>query len=413
MRIAVVGSGIGGLGAAWLLSRAHEVDLYDRDDRVGGHAHTVPVPGVAGGVLGLDTGFLVHNEVTYPHLVRAFRELGVRTQDSEMGFSVSCARCDLEYSGVALHRQAALLARPGFRRLVGDLVRFQRRATRALDADHSGATLRDFVREEGYSRTFVDHYLMPFTASIWSSGSADAMDFPAAYAVRFWRNHGLLGFRRLRWRTVSGGSVNYVKRMVEPLADRVHLGRPVTEVRRHPDGVEVRAEGGPARRYDHVVLAAHPGQSLAMLADPSDAERRVLGAFRYTTSEAVLHTDPRMLPARAVARSSWNYHLADCRAPHARPAITYSLNRLQAIHEGPEYCVTLNRGDEIDPARVIRRVRYDHPAYTFDALRAQGELRGLQGRRRTWYSGAWTGYGFHEDGMRAAVGVARGLGVDW
>lgn len=413
MRVAVVGSGISGLGAAWLLGRAHEVELFEADDRVGGHTNTVAVSRPGGGLVGADTGFIVHNEVTYPLLVRLFRELGVATQDAQMGFSVSCARCRLEFSGVGLHRQADLLARAGFRRLVRDLVRFQRRAVRALRPEAAGLTLGGFAREERYSPEFVRHYLLPLAAAVWSAGTEDALRFPAAYVVGFWHNHGILGFRRLQWRTVTGGAVSYVKAMVAPMAGRVHAGRPVVAVRRDPAGVDLRTADGGVHRFDAVVMATHPDQALAALADPDPAERRVLGAFRYTPSEAVLHTDARMLPARPRARAAWNYHLADCRAPGARPAVTYSLNRLQRLDVGEELCVTLNRGEEIDPDRVLRRIAYRHPLYDFATLDAQAAMPRLQGARRTWFCGAWLGHGFHEDGLRSAVAVARDLGVAW
>lgn len=413
-RIAIIGSGIGGLGAAWLLARRHDVQVFERDTRIGGHTHTTRTTGPSGEPLALDSGFIVHNETTYPLLVRMLRELGVRTQDSEMGFSVACDACGLEFSGVGLWKQPHVLRTPGFTRLLRDIVRFQRTGTRALEPDRASLTLAGFAEAEGYSPRFMDHYLGPLASAIWSSGSADAERFPASYAVSFWRNHGILGFRRLPWKTITGGSDTYVRRIVGRLPEgSVHAGTGVSEVRRHADGVDVRTDDGAVRRFDHVVMAAHAGQSLAILADPTDDERRILGTFRTTASEVTLHRDESLLPTRPRARAAWNHHVHDCSVESARPSMTYSLNRLQHLRSKAEWCVSLNRDDEVDPALRVMRTTYDHPMYDFDVLDAQQALRGIQGQGRTWYSGAWMGYGFHEDGMRAAVGVARGLGVDW
>ena len=412
-RVAIIGSGIGGLGAAWLLNRRHEVEVFERDDRIGGHVHTTRVTGPSGERLALDSGFIVHNETTYPLLVRMLRELGVRTQDSRMGFSVACDACGVEYSGVGLWRQPQAFRSPGFTRLLRDIGRFQRTGTRALDPGREGLTLEGFAREEGYSPRFMDHYLGPLASAIWSSGSGDARRFPASYAVGFWRNHGILGFRRLTWKTITGGSSTYVQRIVDRLPGRVHAGRGVDEVRRHPEHVEVRTADGMTHRFDHVVMAAHAGQSLAMLADPTEDERRILGAFRSTPSDVSLHRDESLLPVHPRARAAWNHHVKDCRVDSPRPTMTYSLNRLQALRSDAEWCVSLNRDDEVDPALRVMRTRYEHPVYDFAALDAQRALGGIQGAGRTWYSGAWMGYGFHEDGLRAAAAVARGLGVEW
>ncbi len=412
-RIAIIGSGIGGLGAAWLLSRRHEVEVFERDPRIGGHTHTTRVIGPDGERLALDSGFIVHNEVTYPLLVRMLRELGVATQPSRMGFSVTCRRCGLEFSGVRLWTQPEAFANPGFLRMIPDAVRFQRTGDRALLPRYAGCDLRSFAQAEGYSQGFIDHYLVPLTSAIWSAGLEDSREFPAAYAVEFWRNHGILGFRRLQWRTITGGSDTYVRAITRPLGDRVHPGLGVSEVRRHADGVDVRTDDGAVRRFDHVVMAAHAGQSLAMLADPSPDERRILSAMRTTESAISLHADDALLPRRRRSRAAWNHHVEDCRAPYPAPAMTYSLNRLQDLPSRAEWCVSLNRDDEVRPARRVMRTRYAHPVYDQAALAAQGDMGRIQGVRRTWFSGAWMGNGFHEDGMRAAVEVARGLGVEW
>ena len=425
MRIAVAGTGIAGLGAAYALTRAgHQVELFERELRPGGHTHTVTVE-EGGRPLGVDTGFIVHNERNYPNLVRLFRELGVATQESEMSFSVSCARCGIEWAGKRPFAQPRNALRPSFVRLVRDVVRFLREAPRDLAAGTvDGLTLSAYVAERRYSRSLLDHFLVPLTAAIWSTAPDRTLDFPAQYALRFFENHGMLGFRRYPWRTVVGGSSTYVETILDRLGrERLHLGAPVSAIRRDAGGVELTlaggggGPGGGARgntlRFDGVVLAVHGSAALPLLADPSDDERRILGAFGTTRSETVLHTDERMLPRTRAARASWNYHLDDCRSPAGRPTLTYSLNRLQRLDSRREYQVTLNRGAEIDPAHVIRRIAVEHPLYTFESLAAQEALPGLQGARRTAFAGAWQGYGFHEDGFVSGLRAAEAFGARW
>ncbi len=397
MKIAVVGSGIAGLGAAYVLSRLHEVELFERDDRPGGHTNTVSV-----GRHELDTGFIVHNERNYPLLTRLFRELDVETQRSEMSFSVSCG-CGVEYSGRRPLRAG---------RLLGEIVRFLRTAR---DADYDGRTLAQFARAEGYSAGFSRHYLMPLTAAIWSTAPERALEFPAAAAIRFFDNHSMLGFRRRRWRAVTGGSRTYVDRLLERSGLQLRLGLGVRSLRRDPDGVELVGADGVTRRYDAVVVATHPDQALGLLADPSDEERRLLGAFRFTANDTVLHTDERFLPRREGSRSSWNYQLASCTAAAqpTKPTLTYYLNRLQDLDTPEHFCVTLNRTNEIRHERIIERFSYEHPQVSFESLAAQGELPGLNGVRRTAFAGAWHGHGFHEDGLAAGIRAAAALGVRW
>jgi uncharacterized protein len=398
MRIAVVGTGIAGLGAAYALSRAHDVELFERDERPGGHTNTVVHDG-----LELDTGFIVHNRPNYPGLVRLFHELGIRTQPSDMSFSVSCGRHGLEYSG------RRPLGRAPFG-LVREIVRFLREARDTIERARE-QTLGAYVAEHGYSALFRDHFLVPLTAAIWSSGTGAALEFPAGYALRFFDNHGMLGFRRKHWRTVVGGSRSYVEALLERSGAELHLALPVRTVSRRNGRVELRTADDAVRPFDGVVLAVHGDQALPLLADPTDRERRVLSAFRSTTSETVLHTDERLLP-RPGARASWNYRLADCGAANGHPTITYYLNRLQRLETDVHYCVTLNRSDEIDEERIVRRIPYEHPLYTFESLRAQAELPGLN-RGRTAFAGAWHGFGFHEDGLASGLRAAAAFGVDW
>jgi predicted NAD/FAD-binding protein len=396
MRIAVVGSGVSGLGAAYLLTRAHDVHVFERDGRPGGHANTVVHDGLA-----LDTGFLVHNSRNYPFLCRLFEELGVATHESDMSFSVSCDGCGLEYSGRRPFAQPNNAASPRFLALVWEIGRWLRTARPQDEAQ----SLAEYLDVHGYSQRFRRHFLVPLTSALWSTAPGRALEFPAAYAIRFFANHGMLGFGRFRWRTVTGGSRRYVDAIAERLAGRLHLGRGVRSVRRGPDGVELRI-GDRIERFDQVVLATHADQALALLEDPTPQERHILGAFDYTTNEAVLHSDSRLLPRTRAARASWNYRLGD----DGRPTITYHLNRLQALDAEREYCVTLN--EEVADEHVLQRFTYEHPLYTVATLRAQTELPQLAGGR-THFAGAYFGNGFHEDGLASGVATAHALGVEW
>lgn len=403
MRIAIVGSGISGLGAAYLLARSHEVELFERDERAGGHANTVVHDGVA-----LDTGFLVHNERNYPLLCRLFGELGVRTHSSEMSFSVACRGCGLEYSGRRPFAQAGNTVRPRFLGLVWEIGRWLRSARASLEsADWESRSLAEYVEERRYSRVFRRHFLVPLTSALWSAAPGRALEMPAAYAIRFFDNHGMLGFGRFRWRTVTGGSRVYVQAIADRLGDTLQLGLGARSLRRTSDGVELRLDDGSLRRFDQVLVATHADQALALLEDPSESERRVLGGFAYARNDAVLHTDASFLPRTRQARASWNYRLGD----EERATVTYHLNRLQRLETERDYCVTLN--EQVPEEHVLQRFGYAHPQYTLATLRAQQELPALSGKRRTWYAGAHFGNGFHEDGLASAVRAAAGLGVPW
>jgi predicted NAD/FAD-binding protein len=327
-----------------------------------------------------------------------------------MSFSVSCMRCGLEYSGRRPFAQPRNLARPSFARLLRDILRFLRQDPYDVAGD---VTLERYISASGYSRGFRDHFLVPLTAAIWSTAPGGALDFPAAYALRFFENHGMLGLRRFRWKTVTAGSDTYVQAIVSRFGDRLHLETEVRRVSRDADGVTLSTSHGEAHRFDKIVVATHPDQALGLLADASDDERRILGAFRYSRNETVLHSDERFLPRRRAARASWNYQLADCQAPSARPTMTYYLNRLQRLEETEDYCVTLNRGAEIREDRVIARMLYEHPLYTFESLRAQEELPRLNGQRHTAYCGAYHGFGFHEDGLASGLRAAEAFGASW
>jgi uncharacterized protein len=403
MRIAVVGSGVAGLGAAYLLSRAHDVELFERDTRPGGHVNTVQHRG-----LGLDTGFIVHNATNYPYLGRLFRELGIGVQESEMSFSVACGDCGLEWSGRRPFAQARNAVSPRFHRFLLEVTRWLRTAASTLDTAE-GLSLGQYVESHGYSERFRSHFLMPLASALWSTAPDRALDFPAAHAIRFFDHHGMLGFGRFSWRTVTGGSRRYVDELLAQLRGTAHVGLGVRALRRHADGVELTTDDGETRRFDKAVVATHADQALALLADASPAEQRALGAFRYTANETVLHTDARFLPRSRGARASWNYQVNGA----LKPTVTYYLNRLQQLDADEHYCVTLNRVEEIDPECVIMRTVYDHPLYTLDTLRGQREVEALTGAGHTLYAGAHLGNGFHEDGLASAVRAAAALGVDW
>lgn len=412
--VAVVGSGISGLAAAWLLSRSHRVTLLERDGRLGGHTHTVVVDTV-NGPQPLDTGFLVHNRATYPNLVRLFEEIGVETQPSDMSFSVSSSAGGFEYSsrgvgGFFAHRKNFVA--PGHYRLLADIMRFNRDAPRVLDLPGAESwTLADYLRGQEFGERFVSHYLAPMASAIWSTSYDDIQRFPAQTLVRFMQNHGMLSIgAHPTWRVVRGGSHTYVPLLVEPVDD-VQTGVEIRSIARFDDGVEIAIAGRPALAVDEVVLACHGDQVLPLLADPSGAEREVFSRFTTTPNVAWLHTDRTLLPSSPRARASWNYRLDD--ATDAPPAVTYHLNRLQGIPGCTDYCVTLNPRTPIASEAVIRRIEYRHPNMTLGAIRAQDRWREVSGVRRTHFCGAYWRYGFHEDGLMSAIRVARDLGVDW
>ncbi len=411
MRIAVIGAGVSGNVVARLLADEHEVWLFEAGDYAGGHTNTVSFD-AWGQSWHVDTGFMVFNDRTYPNFVRLLHGLGVAAQDSDMSFSVSCERTGLEYQGSSLNglfAQRRNLVRPSFYGMLRDIMRFNREAPKLLDADVDSLTLGQYLDRSGLGREFVDHYLIPMTAAIWSAQPRAVLDFPAHFLIGFFRNHGLLQvWDRPQWKTIPGGAQRYVAALLAPLADRVRLNCPVSRVVRHVDYVEVTTRGGSPERFDAVVCAAHADQTLEMLADADEMERQVLTAFPYQRNDAVLHTDVSILPRRRRAWASWNYHLSP--EPHSPATVTYDLSRLQRVNSPEPILLTLNDGGRTDPAKVIQRIRYHHPAYGPDSIAAQKRHVDLNGRRRTWFCGAYWGYGFHEDGVRSALAVARCFG---
>jgi predicted NAD/FAD-binding protein len=413
MKIAIVGTGIAGMTAAHSLHPDHDITVFEQNDYIGGHANTVVVR-EAQRELALDTGFLVYNERTYPTFTRLLRELGVATQPSEMSFSVRCRRCRVEYCGHSvrgLFARTDQLFRPRFHRMLFEIWRFNRTGSNWLRAPrHDESTVGSFLTTRGFSREFIRHYVTPMASAVWSSTTADVERFPLEFFLRFFDNHGMLSVAdHPRWRTVTGGSREYVAALTRPFANRIRLRSPVRVIRRAPTHVELRFDDGQRTVFDKVVIATHASQALRLLADPSAAEAGALGALRYQANEAVLHTDVRMLPGNRRAWASWNYHMDDCERVEAPLPMTYYLNRLQGLNARSHYCVTLNDRGGIARDTIIRRIAYEHPLYTAASLDAQRQLQELNGQRHTYYCGAYLGHGFHEDGARSGLSVVRAV----
>lgn len=417
-RIAVIGSGVAGLTAAWALRSTAAVTVFEADGRLGGHAHSHVIERPGGGTDVVDTGFIVMNESTYPTLVRLFKELGVRTQPTEMSMSVMCSGCGLEYAGArklgGLFPTARAARNRRYLRMLTEIPRFHR-AARALlaDAGSSEMTLREFLAEHRFSAYFIDHFAIPLVSCVWSCPQAVALDYPAAYLFSFLNNHGMLRvWGSPRWQTVIGGSREYVNRIAAELPD-IRLNRRVTTLIRKDHGVEVRTIEGAPETFDAVVLATHPDQALAMLSDATALERDVLGAFEYSPNAVTLHSDESILPTSDRARASWNYWSSTCGAGSAAPIITYDMNRLQRIDSPNRYLVSLNaEQDVVDAACVRDEMSYAHPQYTPASVAAQRRLPELNGDRVV-FAGAYHGWGFHEDGARSGLTAARALGAKW
>jgi uncharacterized protein len=413
-RIAVVGSGIAGLGAAWLLSRRHQVTLFERDTRLGGHTHTHVFERPHGRVT-LDTGFLVHNDRTYPLLLRMFAELGVATIDSDMSFGVTWPERDFEYStkdpnGFFAHRR--LLASPSHYGLFLEILRFGRLAPALLDRPGAERiTLGEFLDANGFGGYFVERFLFPMASSIWSASLATIRDFPALTLIRFFHNHGMLYVRdHPTWRVVVGGSSAYIPKLTAPFADRIRLNRGPVALRRTSSQAVLYFADRTSESFDEVVLACHGDDACRLLADPTPVEREVMSVFTTTANDTWLHTDTSFLPRRERARAAWNYQLGET---SGGATLTYDLNRLQRLDAPETYCVTLNPSRPIEASKVLARMAYTHPLYTREAIAAQARWADVSGHARVHYCGAYWFYGFHEDGFRSAVRVAESLGVTW
>lgn len=404
MKIAVIGTGISGNVVAYHLARDHEVTVFEADDRVGGHTNTLQIE-QGGQRYAIDTGFIVFNQQTYPRFIELLDELGVVTQDSDMGFSVQHEGTGLEYNGSTLNSlfaQRSNIFKPSFIRMIREILRFNREAPRLLQPAAFDISLRAYLEAEKYSREFIDHFIIPMGAAIWSAKPAVMSEMPARFFVQFFQNHGMLSVNdRPVWRVIKGGSNSYVEKLVAGHRDRIRLNAPVESVRRSYDHVEVKVSGQESERYDHVFMACHADQALRILADPGMLEEQVLGKFQFQDNEAVLHTDEALMPARRRAWAAWNYHIPA--SPQDRVALTYNMNILQCIKAPVQFCVTLNHAKAIDPNKIIKRIQYSHPVFTPEAVAAQKQHAEINGAYRTYYCGAYWRNGFHEDGVVSAL----------
>ncbi|HWU76491.1 MAG TPA: FAD-dependent oxidoreductase [Rhodanobacter sp.] len=413
MRIAVIGSGIAGLASAWLLSKKHEVTLFEANHYFGGHTHTHNVQ-QAGTNYRIDSGFIVHNPAHYPLLTRMFAQLGIASQPTTMSFAVHSEASGLEYNAATLDTlfcQRRNLLSPRFLGMVRDLARFYREAPALLSRPDDLTTLGDYLRQHGYGAAFRDEHLIPMASALWSSPATQILQFPARYLVQFMANHQMLQISdRPQWRVVRGGSSTYVAALRANWSVHERLNCPVQSVARHASGVEVESTAG-IEQFEQVVLACHSDQALRLLGDASERERSILGAMTYQANDTVLHTDASVLPRQRKAWAAWNVWLP--RDRDAACTVSYCMNLLQGIASPDPFVVTLNRSEAIDPDKVLARMRYHHPVYTRASVQAQTRKAEIQGWRRTWFAGAYWGWGFHEDGMRSAVDVAAALGVHW
>jgi predicted NAD/FAD-binding protein len=413
VKIAVVGSGIAGMGAAWLLSRQHEVVLFEKQYRLGGHTDTHQVV-QAGKAYSVDSGFIVFNPANYPLFTRMLDELGVASQPTTMGFSVQDARSGLEYNATSLNAmfcQRSNLLSPKFIRMVREILRFYRECAAVLNVPGDGPTLGQYLAEQGYSRLFIDSHLIPMASALWSSPSERILEFPAKYLVRFMDNHHMLQVAgRPEWRVVTGGSSTYIAAMQKAWTVSVRLNSPVQSLRRADNAVFITGDDG-EEHFDQVILACHSDQSLALLADPTPAEKSVLGAICYQENETVLHTDASVLPSRRAAWAAWNAHIPQ--NPTAQCTVSYCMNLLQSLQSPEPFIVSLNRTPDIDASKIIATMKYQHPVYSHGSMAAQAQRDRISGVGQTWYAGAYWGYGFHEDGLRSGVDVVRSLGTSW
>ena len=415
-RLAIIGSGISGLGCAHFLRARTDLTIYESEPRAGGHTHTVTVD-EDGRPIPIDTGFMVFNHVTYPNLTRLFRELEVPTKPTDMSFSVQHTPTGLEYNGGSLNLlfgQRRNLIRPGHWRLLRAIHRFNSEAVAALDDPRwAEATLGEYVEARGYGRDMLERYLVPMGGAVWSTPPERMADFPALTLLRFWHNHGFLGLStQHQWWTVCGGSQAYLSRMIPAFGDRLHTGRAATRVTRLARGVEVRARDGSTEVFDKVILACHGDQALRLLADPTEMESRLLGQFSYQPNAVTLHTDESVMPRTRRCWASWNYRMARRPDGGVWPEVHYWMNRLQGVSQRRNYFVSLNTRGRIAPDRVLREIDYEHPLFTLGAIRAQKELpklNRLSPDQSTYFAGAWFKYGFHEDGLTSALECARAL----
>jgi len=408
MKIAIIGTGIAGNVAAYHLNKHHDISVFEANEYIGGHTHTHDIE-VNKYNHAVDTGFIVFNYKTYPNFTKLLKDLDVEVQPSSMSFSVKCEKSGLEYNGTTLNSlfaQRSNLVKPSFYRMINDILRFNKEALSILDTDKANASLGEILGEGGYSKEFIEHYLIPMGAAIWSSHPDQMMQFPAGFFIRFFHNHGMLNIDdRPVWHVIKGGSREYVKKLTAPFADRIRHNTPVTSVTRHEDYVEIILKDGSIEKFDQVFIASHSDQALAMLSDATALENEILGAIPYQENEAILHTDARVLPKRKLAWAAWNYHILP--EQQDRVALTYNMNILQNLNSNEQVCVTLNNSQAVAPEKVIKKITYHHPVFTPDGVNAQQRHAEINGINRTYYCGAYWRFGFHEDGVISALNAIQ------
>ena len=409
MNIAIIGSGISGLIAAYLLARRHRVQIFESADYIGGHTHTIDVKEDTR-ILPVDTGFIVFNELNYPNLCRLFDALGVASRNSDMSFSVRCEGTGLEYNGstfASLFAQKKNLLSPAFWGMLNDILSFHKDAYKALSTGLSEQlSIADFVQQRSYGKLFFTHYLLPLGASIWSCPTEYFRVFPARFVLEFMANHHLLQINgRPQWKAVTGGSRSYIKPLTRTFASRIQLNTRITRVRRQARSIEVTTASGDRQDFDEVVIATHANQALSLLAEPEPDERELLQSFPYQRNDVIVHTDTRLLPQRSQAWASWNYYLPEANTEQA--TLTYNMNMLQGLDSAKTYCVSLNQGNHINPDLIVRRIRYSHPQFGPGVMAAQARHAEMIRRKRISYCGAYWGHGFHEDGLRSALAIGE------
>jgi uncharacterized protein len=408
MKIAVIGTGISGNVAARELCREHDITVFEAGDHIGGHTHTHDIC-IDANKFAIDTGFIVFNDWTYPNFMTLLDEIGAASFPTEMSFSSRCEQSGIEYNGASLNKlftQRRNLFRPGFHAMIRDILRFNSESRELLDHSDAELTLGNYLDSNNYGRLFVNNYIVPMGAAIWSTDPRQMLDFPACHFVRFFANHGLLNIRnRPQWHVIAGGSREYVNKLVAPFRNRIRLSEGVVSVKRLPTHVELRTTSGARECFDHVFIASHSDQALSMLSEPTRLEQEILGAIPYQHNEVVLHTDTSLLPQNRRSWASWNYLRK--RSHSEQVTVTYNMNILQKLRSDTTFCVTLNDTPDINPDRILRRIRYQHPVFTTDGIRAQQRQQEVNGRHRTWYCGAYWRYGFHEDGVVSALNALQ------
>ncbi len=404
MKIAIIGTGIAGNVAAYYLNKKHDIKVFEANDYVGGHTHTHDII-MDDNEYAVDTGFIVFNYKTYPHFTKLLKELEVEVQSSDMSFSVKCEITGLEYNGTSLNSlfaQRINLFKPSFYKMIKDILRFNKESVEELEAGNANVSMGKFLSDRHYGKQFIEQYLIPMGAAVWSADPEQMMDFPAGFFIRFFHNHGMLSVNdRPQWYVIKGGSKEYVKKLTSSFANKIHTESPVKCVKRSENGVLLTLENGESQFFDDVFIATHSDQALSMLEDVSEIEKSVLSKIPYQENEAILHTDKSILPKKKLAWAAWNYHILGNKQD--KVALTYSMNILQSLDSKEEFCVTLNNEDAIDPNKIIKKIKYAHPIFTPDGIDAQQRQGEINGQQHTYFCGAYWRFGFHEDGVWSAL----------